>query len=367
MMLAVGLLLWSAWRQRRNMARLGGVLFLGPGLFLGWKNGLVRHDDHAMLFFGMALFVALMLPRYLGWKSSLISGVLLVCSIGGTLLTADHERHDLFSISIHETEDQLAAALHPVAARNHLEEVRAAKEKDWRLDRVREVVGAATIDQLSCEQGVIFLNGLNWHPRPVFQSYTVYTPNLLRLNADFYRSDDAPEYVLCDLYSIDGRLGAMEDSLALLELLRRYTPVFREKQFVLLKRLRRDEPVSEPEVVCRGTIHFDETIRLDDVPGEYQWLSLRFTPSLRGRVLGAVFKRDILELELQTTSGKTLPYRLIPAMAQEGFLINPLVDSTDDFARLWESSGGDHVVSFRIIPRSNDFQDEIEMTVAIVP
>ncbi len=373
MSLAVLLLSLAAWRRRRSVFHVTTVLLLGPGLFLGWKHGLIRHDGHPFIFFGMAMFVALLLPRLLEPNTSGLTGMapgcLLACSVAGTLLTAGRVKDDFFGWNIEQTEVNVAAALHPVAKKTELEAERTRQEEEWRLDGVRAAVGDASLDQLSCAQGVVLLNGLNWQPRPVFQSYTAYTPALLRLNADYFRSASAPAYLLCDVAPVDARLGAMEDSLALLEILRRYYPVMAEKQFVLFRRVPpgQETPATEPEVVCRRTLRFDEEVSLEDMPGKYQLLSLRFSPSLRGHVWGVVFKRDRLFLELRTASGATLRRRLVPAMAQEGFLINPLVDSTADYVRLYGTSGGDRVVSFRVTPASGDFTDEIEMTVATVP
>jgi hypothetical protein len=373
MSLAVFLLLLAAWRNRRSVVHLMCVLLLGPGLFLGWKHGLIRHDGHPFIFFGMTMFVGLLLPRLLprapGPLTWLALGALLACSVGGTLLTADRVKPSFFGWNLEQTRVNLAAALSPAAKKRELDAEHARQEEDWRLDRVREEVGGASLDQLSCEQGVVLLNGLNWHPRPVFQSYTAYTPALLRLNADYFRSGGAPDYVLCNFAPVDGRLGASEDAPALLEILRRYYPVLAERQFVLFKRVPPGEesPESPPEVVCRRAIRFDEEVMLEDLPGTYQLLSLRFSPSPSGLVRGVCFKRDKLYLELRTASGKTLRRRLVAAMAREGFLINPLVDTTGDYVRLYGTSGGDRVVSFRVTPASGDFKDDIEMTVSALP
>src|SRR6185437_6078798 len=115
---------------------------------------------------------------------------------------------------------------------------------------------------------------------------TAYTPALLRLNADFFRSPAAPDTLLIDFTPVDNRLGAMEDSLALLEILRRYEPVLAEKEFVLFRRVPSGEETAPPlsKSDCHRTIHFDEEVSLEDVPGEYQFLSLRFSPSLRGHL-----------------------------------------------------------------------------------
>jgi hypothetical protein len=375
--LAVFLLLLAAWRQRRSVFHVSTVLFLGPALFLGWKHGLTRAaDDHPVIFFGVAMFVGLLVARLLMPTTTpfpwVVLGGLLACCVGGTLLISgrlkDEDDGEYFGWSVKQTRTNLAAALSPVATKATLDAKRDEQAERWRLDRVREV-GDAPLDQLSCEQGVVLLNGLNWHPRPVFQSYSAYTPALLRANADFFRSDAAPDYVLCNLKPVDGRLGGMEDGPALLEILRRYAPVATERQFVLFERVPAKKQTPEPErtVVCRRMVRFDEEVSLEDVPGEYQLMSLNVTPSLRGRLWGVGFRREALYLELHTASGATLRGRLVPDLARDGFLINPLLNTTADLVRLYGTSCGDRVASFRITPTNTDFKDEIEMTVWTVP
>jgi hypothetical protein len=365
------LLLVAAWRNRRSAVAVSQVVLLAAGLFLGWKHGLIRHDDHAMIFFGMALFVGLWLLRLLppSRSSGIAIGCLVACSIAGTLLTSSSLRTDLFAWSIRRTMANLTVALHPTQRQVELDERRRSQAEKWSLPGVAAIVGDATLDQLSCDQAVVLLNGFNYRPRPVFQSYTAYTPALLRLNADFFRSSAAPEYVLCSLAPVDDRLGGMEDDLALREILRRYYPVLRERQFVLLQRLPAgEEPATpEPEIVCRRTIHFGEVVNLDSLPGHYLMLALRVSPSIHGQAWGALFKRDVLRLEFHKASGAPLRRRLVPALAQEGFLVNPLVDTTADLVRLYGPPPPDRVVSFRVTPESGDYLDEIEMTLTSWP
>jgi hypothetical protein len=370
----VVLLLLAAWRHRRSAFHVAGALFLGPALFLGWKHGFLRSaDDHPFIFYGMAMFVVLLLPRFLAPGISvptwLALACLLLCCVTGILLKAARVRDDLFAWNLRETKVNLAAALDPVGKKRELEDERGRLADEWRLDRVRAEVGEGSVDELSCEPGVLLLNGLNYHPRPVFQSYKAYTPALMRANADFFRSPAAPEYVLCNLSPIDNRLAATEDSLALLEILRRYYPVTAEKHFVLFKRVPAGEegPAPEPEATVRRTVRFGEEVSLQDVPGDYQVLALEFSPSAWGLARGLLYKRDSVVIELHTASGRTLLRRVIPSAAKAGFLVNPLVDGTDDFVRLYGPGDGDRVVSFTVPPAGDDFKDEIAVTVTALP
>jgi hypothetical protein len=365
------LLLTAAWRHRRSAFQVTAALLLAPGLFLAWKHGLTRADDHLFIFYGTALFVILLLPRLPGLAAPGLArwarAGLLLCCVLGLLLTTARLRNGLVAWSIRNTVMTVRVACDPLGTRSRLDQERKRVADEWRLPRVRAAVGYGTIDQLSCEQGALLLNGLGrgWRPRPVFQSYSAYTPALLRANADHFRSPAAPSYVLFSMVPADDRLGATEDSLALLEILRRYHPVFVENHFVLLKRVPAEDevPAPEPGGDSRRTVRFGEEVSLPEGSGEYQVLALEFSPSARGLVRGFCYKRDPITIELRTASGQTLRRRVIPAMAEAGFLVNPLVDTTTDFLRLYEMGGGDRVVSFTVPPAGADFTDEIGVTV----
>ena len=58
----------------------------------------------------------------------------------------------------------------------------------------------------------------------MIQSYAAYTPNLLRLNDEFYNGPAAPQFVLMQWLAIDGRVPAQEDARLLLTPLRNTVP-----------------------------------------------------------------------------------------------------------------------------------------------
>ena len=84
------------------------------------------------------------------------------------------------------------------------------------------MIGSQTIDVLNFSQDEVLREHLNYRPRPVFQSYSAYTPALLRRNLQFYEKKKAPRFIFARLQSVDERYPAQDDSLLLEELPRRY-------------------------------------------------------------------------------------------------------------------------------------------------
>src|SRR5207248_1142988 len=53
--------------------------------------------------------------------------------------------------------------------------------KETQLPIVSEIVGRATLDVFGQEQSYAVFTGLNYRPRPIFQSYMAYNPALTRM------------------------------------------------------------------------------------------------------------------------------------------------------------------------------------------
>src|SRR5690349_20615414 len=103
-------------------------------------------------------------------------------------------------------------------SRERAETLGAAVAERWDLPRVRARAALETLDVFEDSQGIAMLNGLNFHPRPVFQSRWAVTPELLELNRAFYAGERAPEFALFQLEA------PARDAKAFDELLLRYRP-----------------------------------------------------------------------------------------------------------------------------------------------
>jgi hypothetical protein len=405
---------------RRQPPILLATAYLGGVAFIIWKHAFVRQDVfHTSIFFAFTMLVPFVLhalyptPDYRPAWGTLLGGslVLALCAheywlglpqtvlvlsapflLRGVLFHRPGDRRKryalvvaavLLALFIQRVEDDwtclsgrydrfrrnAAAALAPAAMRGELEAVREGCRERWSLPRTRAAVGDAPIDFFGNAQGVLLLNDLNYSPRPVFQSYSVFTPYLADANARFYRGPAAPEFVLLRFDPIDRRPAPAEDGPALLEVLRRYRPVLAEKSFVLLRhggmppadRSRADEAVVE------RTVRIGEEVRLDDLPGTYQAVSLHFEHTAWGKARLLLYKPPELNVEARMggENGWRL-FRLIPGMASSEFLLNPLLEDGNDLLGLYRRAPGRRVTSLRVQPPDEDwasYRPEFRLTV----
>jgi hypothetical protein len=370
----------GAWRGLGSLRQLSRLGLLGVVVFLQWKHGFTRHDTHSVGFFSFMMLLPFLLPVLFpayDWAVPLRVRLATACfflSFIGFTMSSEVKWIDYLSSLPDSVVQNWEAVLDPSSLRSKREEERAAKKQEFALPLIKARVGDAPVDIINWEQGVLFLNGMNWRPRPVFQSHAAYTPALLAANAQFFRSADAPEYVLFKLQTIDERFPTLDDGPALLEILRRYRPVLVEKGYLLLERCRGSGEDGGPvmgEVVLEKRVRFGEEVDLRDLPGKYHTLALSIRPSSFGRLRTFLYKPPEVRIRVATASGVEPPsFRLIPAMAEGGFILSPLLHGLDDFINLYDyDHTGDNVVTSFSVTTSGpvSYADEIAVTVKSYP
>ena len=355
--------LWLIDEARRRKLRAEGILdgaLLGAFAFALWKNGFVRADGHTGTFFvgvlGAAVIAPLFHPRAARdsrLRAPILASIAVACLIG-----IDHTWPESVRGLVGTLEARLWNNAERFALGRGLADDYAARlegrRRDAALPRVRAAVGSATLDVFGHEQAVALLNDLHYHPRPVFQGYSAYTPELARLNQRFYASADAPEFVLFKSQSIDGRLPAFDDSLALRELLRGYRRVLSEGGFALLRRTPSAAPA--PRVVQREvqTIDLGAPIDLCALPSGPTWVEISAPLSPLGALRALLLRPPIVQLDLVLRGGRSQSFRLPLDAAATGFLVNPLLAAGAPHSHLARSSPAGRVERLRVRVRPED-------------
>ena len=254
-------------RSRLPMRRWILMLWLLGMLFLGWKHGVVRAaagDTHITALLAQCVVLAFALPivpvvrpgvervgQTLGWGVAILALTLAHWMQLGSL-------EEGMAQTIRRIPANAFALARPEGQRRMLEHLWEQARGELTLPSAKNLVGRAPVDVFGYSQDYAIANDLNYVPRPVFQSYSVYNSRLAELNDRFYQSPRAPDWVLFELGSIDGRYPGLEDSLALRTILHDYRTAGTDRQFLVLQRERR-EPV-RLELLVSGTIRVGERI-----------------------------------------------------------------------------------------------------------
>ena len=219
----------------------------------------------------------------------------------------------------------LTTLLQPAEYRQQMLSALEAARRATDLPHIREIVGSSSVDVFGQAQCYATFNGLNYHPRPIFQSYMAYHAALMRLNEQFYLSERAPDYVLFELGPTDHKFPPLEDAFVLRDLLLNYEPVASEGPFLLLKKKSALQPTLS--LLREGALSLGEPIRLDEFGETNLWLEITMQPTLLGRARQIFYKPSKIRLAVWRTSSKSQlsKYPAPAPMLAAGFVASPLL------------------------------------------
>ncbi len=345
--LAVVVLGVPAARIARTRDRVAMVPVMASLVIMAmvFMQSFTRHDAHAVLAFVFLGFEAVLLgffasPRPGHWN--IAWAALLVALAFASSVYAMHRNlgwgvgfvlRNLAAIpgrALQSSTDLLAGA---PQARKRFETGQAAIRQSHPLPPLK-----GTVDIYSYGQAEVFAHRLNWHPRPVFQSYAAYTPRLAALNAAHVSGADAPQHLLFAIEPIDGRWAALEDGASWVPILQRYT-LAREGPLLLLDRTDEGmQPVqSRPLRRLQGT----GWQAVPDAKGNVTTASIHVRQPMVARMASFLAGPRIYFIEMRLANFETVRrYRFIPGAAEMPIVLSPLVASTADFAGLFKQCPG---------------------------
>ncbi len=329
--------------------RFGALPLIGFGfvLFLAFKHGFVRHDQHESEAVLVVLLIGLMglaaawpvlqgrsgRVALMGWLLGIIILAYASLSFGRCV-----PGKGLFARFVETLAPRVVLA--PAKLFYNASDLKTAYEN--RLAEIRdeyplpELNGG--VDVYPWDQAVIFAHGLRYTPRPVFQSYSAYTPALAEMNAAHLRSRRAADNLLFTLQTLDGRFPSLDDGRSWPELLTRYDVQGATKAFVLLKKSATPREYHLAPLKD-SLIHFAEPVALPAASNGPVWAELEINKTPLGTLLSALYKPPTLVLAVSLRDGQRLYFRLIPGMTRSGFLLSPLINDNASFVALAAHDG----------------------------
>lgn len=190
-------------------------------------------------------------------------------------------------------------------------------------------------DIYSYNHSYLIASGNEWHPRPVFQSYSAYTPALALRNLKHLTAIDAPDQVFFRVEPVDARLPSIEDGISWHALLHTYQPVRLQQDFLQLQRA---NTLASPPLKKHSSVmvRMGHAVRVPNV-ASLLYAEMHIKPTAKGRLLNLFFKPGQVKVTLHLKDGSRRLFRLVPGMMETGVLLSPLVENTADFAMLYWS------------------------------
>lgn len=338
-----------AWRNRLYLLATFGLFF-----FIAFKAGFVRQDTHvaiagnALFLGGISLCIALTgRTRWiglglcaLGWFA--ICNVYYPVTVPNAITTARNGYTRLIGglwTSVRGT-------------RNLAADFESARDRLRREHPIPRMSG--TSDIYPFDQSYLIASDNTWSPRPVFQSYSAYTPKLAEMNRAHLLGPASPDNVIFSLQPIDMRLPSLDDGPSWPVLMSQYKPVRYNDGFVYLEKRKGDVPHLKIVTILEHDYNINQTVSIPTT-GSALYVNVMMKRTLLGRLQGILFKPEELHITVTLLDGTTRIYRYVPGMGEAGFVLSPLIENASDFLLSYGSSRNlenKRVTSIRIWTKS---------------
>lgn len=303
------------------------ALLLFPIIFTIYKSCIVRNDFGHLLqsMYQLEALIPLFLILLFYWQTKinkkLFTVVLLFCLLIITMIPQNFEmlkpdfNMDPFN-------------------KKYTAPVQKSDEIDTHI--IKEVDDS--VDVIPWDIATLFVNDLNWKPRPAFQSYFTFTTELDLLNGNYYYSDQAPQYIIYQYKSIDDKYPLFDEPQVTKVLFSQYEVVAQREQAALFTQKDTPGQLNEKEI-SQGHAYFGDVVQIPPGSGNADLMFVYFDLELNlyGKLVNALYKLPPLYIEFNKTDIQPgASYRIVRDLGKDGFLVSCQVQNIQEAISLFD-------------------------------
>ena len=350
----------------KKLNNLEKIFILGISIlsfYLMYKQAFLRADvNHIIEFFlYFTLFLLVFSDFHTSLKNYFLSGLVLFnVLIVFYFLNNNQPKTLLLSEKLSKKEYFLGFTNFNSTSGLHLEE-NYLKLPDSFLNKI----GNETVDVYPWNIQMLLENKLNYKPRPVIQSYISYTKKLEELNFNHYNSSNAPQYVIYEFESIDGRYPLFDESKLNLALNLNYQIVDKgiidNKKILLLKKMPNFKEI-KLEKVKEYAMYNNSPL----IPQKGIYYEIELYNNIFGKFYSVLKNSPEIKIEIQIQNGEKIEYKTSKKLLESGIFSPVFVRNTDEFEIFMNNKDSDSIqkvkyYSFRLL---NDkmFKEKIKIT-----
>ncbi len=340
------------------------VVILSLGfLFFAFKEGFVRQDgSHVIVFFGAsALFFGLAQikerNKVIRNGCILMLVLLLVCQgmaiYPGNFIIGGRYSPTNFT-------DTIALMSNPsVSSRMFSSSLLYVRSQYPLSNNTIKLLSNNSVDVFPWDVAMLLAYGMTWDPRPVFQSYSAYTSYLDNLNSRHFLDSNAPEFVLYEPASIDGRYPLFDEPLTIRVLMCHYQVSGFDETFMVLRR--GENYCGSPVVIEDVESTFGRTVTVPANYSGYVFAQVQIQYNLIGTIRNLLYKAPPVFVQLNFSDGSTGTYRFVFENGMDGLVVSAVPN--DLFGGVIKQI---REISF-ITPGAYAFDSHIQVTFVEVP
>lgn len=208
-------------------------------------------------------------------------------------------------------------------------------------EKIKHKIGQKTVDILHNDISYIFFNKLNYNPRPVIQTYSAYTAELMQLNGRKYAGASAPDFVLFKLEPFREQNPFWADTDVNFELLKRYSV---SEQFTVgkdtLLLLQKNSTTERIEnfVYRLPIIKLDQYIPLPQKNAPYRMVA-NLEYSVGGKLCRLLFQPPYMYCTIYYADGTQKEFRVIDKILKAGVIGNKRVTTQHELLTFYAHGG----------------------------
>ena len=355
--------IWSIENIYKSILAYFLLFLFGAHTYILFKQGFTRSDmEHNTIYFSMINFIAILIyisfppiQKRLPFLAYLLP-IALICVVGS--------KFNQFLSSMAST-GQFIEEMSDPEKKIRLQETYAESRK--LAPEMLEIIQDSTVDLLGFETCYMYYNDLNYTPRPVFQSYSAFSPELIQQNVDFFNGEKAPEYIIYHFGTIDGRNHFWEEPKSFIPILSHYTVRGSMQQNNEIGPLmlfdKRDTILSVesrelPDAVAK--LNEDFTVPVSD---QILYMSMEYEYTLLGRIRRFLFQPDVVRMKIWEENENFYDVRLVLPVMQSGVPINKSVKHFGESVQFFNSLGKGNlkIVRFQIMGDPLWIKDEFKL------
>ncbi len=325
------------WKNRSRIfsdsLSLLTVLFSFLFLFISFKYAFVRHGGLTYLYPPLPVFIFGLIVFFSGWRVEssrkninrlVILAFIPACVVANIRIM----RAENYSYSFIIT--KLKESYRKFLPKDKIAE--AGKKKDNSIhylpSKIRDKIGNSTIDIVPSEIAMAYFNNLNYHPRPVVQSYAAYSKTLDDLNYAKYISSTAPEFLIFGNETIDNRYHFFDEGRTKLAIRQRYVVVDSFDGNLLLKK---SDTTNQHNIVQTKNQVLQLNKLYDLTENQYlQYATFDIRYSKRGSLMRFLFQPPELTIRFILVDGRSISHRLIISTLQNPVLLSTYIANNAD-------------------------------------
>jgi hypothetical protein len=235
---------------------------------------------------------------------------------------------------------------------------------DYKLpNAVLQKIGNKTVDVFPWNILLLLQNNLNYHPRPVLQSYSAYTQYLENMNFEHYNSKNAPEFVIYEVAGIDNRYAFFDESKVNVALIKNYLLIetfdFDGRKVQLLQKKQDFKPIKLEKIK-----EYAMLLNSPLVPQKDVFYEIGIYNSLSGKITSLFSHAPEIRLEMKTSDGYIKEYRTSKMLLETGIFCNQYISESKSLNSLFDSKIDGLKIKYYIIKPVDEsfFNDKIRIT-----